>query len=283
MITKIHPPHQIESFAGFNFIAMRILSYWEELVVKIKQPKDFFPAVKNLNRHLNTGNAIIFFDHHYAFDALPLGLALGKYVKEPCGVLIPYAIHLDMGVGRDGKFSSHYWFRTKLFQWFISNIRRGNPEVDFLPVAREFEMENARLRAIVEGKFSGINTKYLRTLIRFFNLRTAGQVCFITPFSGIAFPGKPVLHPQLYRSIRLALSKTENDIKYFLSGAYPNWKAYSNYYAPLLSRHNIVMKGPFSIPINDYQAAKSLLKMKLQELRDSANYEPPDYDRLLTK
>jgi hypothetical protein len=275
--------NKLDVYSGFGRLSRWIFSKWENIVITIRKQDDFYPYVNKFNKQLKNGNVIIFFDHHYAFDALPLGLVLGKNVKYLSKALIPYAVHLDMGVGREGQKSFWYWLRTRSFQWFVRNIRNGHPEVHFMPVAREFEMESTRLRNIVQEKYQGINTHYIRTLIRFFSRKSYGNVCFLTPFSGIAFPGKQVLHPHLYRSIGLALSKKISSVEFYLAGAYPKWGAYQNYLAPLLSSHNIVMRGPFSFSLDDYDAASQLLEAKLIELRKTAKFDPPNYSRLQTK
>ena len=154
---------------------------------------------------------------------------------------------------------------------------------NFLPVVREFELDNPRMKKIVDREFQGINTRYLKSFVQAFSQNESGQVSFLTPFSGIGFPGKPVLHPQLYRSISLVQSRSTMQIPIYLVGAYPDWNAYRNYFAPLLSRHDIVARGPFSLSIGNYDAARSVLETELNQLRQSARFTPPDYDRILTK
>jgi hypothetical protein len=63
------------------------------------------PAFDDMNGRLRLNNIIVFFNLHYAFDAVPVGLAFGKYVQLLRSLLIPYAVHLDMGVGREGQLS----------------------------------------------------------------------------------------------------------------------------------------------------------------------------------
>jgi hypothetical protein len=108
-------------------------------------------------------------------------------------------------------------------------------------------------------------------------------VCFLTPFSGIGFPEKPVLHPQLYRSINFVQSKINREVPCYLTGAYPNWTAYRNYLAPLLAQHYIVIRGPFTMKLGDYESSKVEIEAKISELRKAANFVPPDYDRILNK
>jgi hypothetical protein len=270
-------------YSGFGLLSRKGLIAWKDYVIEFVDMDSTHTVMGDINHRLCSNNVIIFFDHHYAFDAVPLGLALGKYVESVQGVLIPYAVHLDMGVGRDGEFSFRYRFRTLAFHWLVRNIIRNNPTIHFLPVVRDFELERPRVREIVDREFRGANTKYLRTFIRLFSKNNCGQVCFLTPFSGIAFPGKPVLHPQLYRSINLVQSASKNDIPFYFVGAYPSWRAYKQYYAPLIAKHKIAVRGPFSLPVGDYKKAKTSIKNQLNSLRNETNFVPPDYDRILNK
>ena len=188
-----------------------------------------------------------------------------------------------MGVGREGEPSLRYWLRTQMFHWFINRISKGNQGIHFFPVSRAFEMDNHRMKGIVENRFEGINQKYIRAFYRMFSKSPAGQVCFLTPFSGIGFPDKPVLHPQLFRSIDLLQSKIKREIPCFLTGAYPNWSAYRNYIAPLLAQHHVVIRGPFTINLGNYKSAKVEIEENITELRKAANFVPPDYERILNK
>ena len=144
-------------------------------------------------------------------------------------------------------------------------------------------MDTPRLRKIVDQDFQGANPKYIRTFMRLFSKNNSGQVCFLTPFSGIAFPGKPALNSQLYRSVDLVQSASKNEISFYIAGAYPNWHAYRQYWAPLMSKHKIVVRGPFTLPVCDYETAQTIIKNELNSLRDEADFTPPDYDRILTK
>ena len=275
--------NDLDLFSGFNPLLAKIFTYWSDRIVKVEELDSFLQVVEKLNNHLKSSNVIVFFDHHYAFDALPIGLLLGNVLQYLSGVIVPYAIHLDMGVGREGQISIRYWFRTHLYRWFTNNIKDSSLNIEFLPVVREFEMETPRLRQLVDKKYRGINTKYIRSLIRGFSENRNGYMCFLTPFSGIGFPGKPTLHPQLYRSIDIVRSKISQDVSFYFAGAYPSWGAYRSYFAPLMSPHNIVIQGPFSIPKRDYEGACNFLSEKLKILREAAEFYPPDYSRILMK
>ena len=256
---------------------------WRDKVVRLGDPQTFKSKIKELNQHLSASNALVLFDHHYAFDAIPLGFGLAQYVENVSGVLIPYSVHLEMGVSREGEFSPRYYARTLSFRWLTAHICEPNPKIEFYPVVREFERDTPRISAIVEQRFLGVNTSYLKAFVRNFKKTTAGQVCFLTPFSGIGFPGKPLLHPQLYRSIDMVQEKCARQFPIFMAGAYPNWNAFSNYLAPLMNEHLLVLKGPLYLPRNDYQAAYDLVESEISELRTEANFSPPEYDRILKK
>jgi hypothetical protein len=270
-------------YAGFGSITRRVLVAWKNFVVEYEDLESTKSILNELSQQLRSQNAILFFDHHYAFDAIPLGLGLAKYIDTIQGLLIPYAAHLDMGVGREGEFSIRYKLRTSAFEWLVSNTTKNNFGVKFLPVVRSFEMDTPRIRKIVDQAYTGANPKYIKAFIRMFAKNQAGQVCFLTPFSGIAFPGKPALHPQLYRSINLVQTNCAQDIPFYFVGAYPSWHAYRQYFAPLLIKHKIAVRGPFSLPIKDYARAKSVVEDELHALREKADFVPPEYDRILKK
>ncbi len=272
----------IDIYSGYNPAIQKIMPYWRDRVTQINDIDTFFPVIESLNADLKSRNALFFFDHHYAFDAIPVGLAFARYIQNITGVIIPYAIHLDMGVGREGEFSIRYRLRTKAFHWFMRGIQH-NPSIQFLPVAREFEMNSPRMSKIVNEKFKGINTKYIRTLIREFSETSNGLLGFLTPFSGIGFPDKKALHPQLYRSVKMVLAKSQGEVPIYFAGAYPDWGAFQSYYAPLFTQHKLQIHGPFYLPPNDYSAAVEKVEFELAALRAAANFVPPDYDKLLLK
>jgi hypothetical protein len=270
-------------FAGFNIFTRKIILWWRDRVVSYGDLDQLRVKLRKMNDQIAKDNVIIFFDHHYAFDAIPLGFGLAQFLENASGVLIPYSVHLDMGVGREGEFSVRYYLRTLSHKWLVSNIRKPNPKIQFFPIVREFERDVPRINAIVAQRFSGVNTAYLKAFVREFKKSSAGQICFLTPFSGIGFPGKPLLHPQLYRSIDLVQDKCSREFPIFLAGAYPSWNAYSNYLAPLLNEHLLVLRGPFYLPRNDYQDAYQLVESEIEALREEADFVPPDYERILNK
>ncbi len=270
-------------YKGFSVLSRNIILRWRNYVVDYGDLQKIKSKFEQMKDHLASNNLIVLFDHHYAFDALPLGLGLARFAENVSSVIIPYAVHLDMGIGREGEPSLRYFLRSKLFKWFIDDIRKPNPSIRFFPVVREFERDNPRLFQIVEQEFSGINSTYLKSLVRQFRGVNSGQVCFLTPFSGIGFPEKPLLHPQLYRSIDLVQAKCERDFPLFIAGAYPSWRAYSNYLAPLLTKHLIVLRGPFYLPRQDYEAAYRVIESEITEIRRAADFAPPDYKLILNK
>ena len=130
---------KMKIYTGFSLILRRILTQWDDRVIKYGEDEDFFSGISLINKELEKNNIILFFDHHYAFDALPLGVAIGKHITHPAHVIIPYAVHLEMGLGREGEPSFRYWIRTRAFRWFVKRIIKGNPQISFYPVVREFE------------------------------------------------------------------------------------------------------------------------------------------------
>jgi hypothetical protein len=120
-IAKINDPGKnvtdngSQTLRRFNGISRRVLGFWKNSIVKIGDHETTSTAIADLNERLLMGNAITFFDHHYAFDALPVGLVLGQVIKNAIGALIPYAVHLDMGVDPEGLPSLRYRLRTLAF------------------------------------------------------------------------------------------------------------------------------------------------------------------------
>jgi hypothetical protein len=272
----------IDIYSGYNPVIQKMMPLWRDQFTLVNDENTFFPTLERLNSDLNTKNVLFFFDHHYAFDAIPVGLAFARYMQNVLAVIIPYAVHLDMGVGREGQFSIRYRLRTMAFHWFMRGIQK-NPNIKFLPVAREFEMDSPRMCKIVNEKFQGVNTKYIRTLIRSFSDSPKGLVGFLTPFSGIGFPDKKPLHPQLYRSILMVLAKSKGEVPIYFAGAYPDWGAFQSYYAPLFTVHKLQINGPFYLPVHNYEVAVEKVETELNDLRAAANFVPPDYDKLLLK
>jgi hypothetical protein len=274
---------EADVYSGFGVFSRKLLLYWKNKIVRYSDYDKLRSIFNLMSNDLLSNNVIVFFDHHYAFDAIPLGLALAQHVENVTSVMIPYSVHLEMGVGREGEPSLRYFLRTKAFQWFVGKIKKNNQDIQFFPVVREFEKESPRLSEIVNQQFSGVNTVYLKTLMRKFTQIPTGQLCFLTPFSGIGFPDKPVLHPQLYRSLDLVQGKSGQRFPVYIFGAYPGWQAYSQYYAPLLSKHNIVMRGSFLLPQKDYAKAYQVVNSEIIALRQNGSFVAPDYSRILNK
>lgn len=281
-ISKKHI-HYEDIYQGFGILSRKVLLNWKDRVIQYQQSGSLQAASDRMNEDLQSNNLIVFFDHHYAFDAIPSGLALIQQIKFATGVIIPYSVHLEMGVGREGQPSLRYYLRTKAFRWFVGNIKNSNLGINFFPVVRDFETETPQISKIVDEHYSGVNTTYLRSFIRQFSTHQEGKICFMTPFSGIGFPGKPILHPQLYRSVDLVQQKCGRRFPFYLLGAYPGWDAYANYLAPLMTKHLIVMRGPFYLPQKDYQTAYDQMASEIDNLRKEGNFVAPDYERILNK
>jgi hypothetical protein len=267
-------------YAGFDGISRRVLGFWKDSIVKTGDRETTLATIADINARLLSGNAITFFDHHYAFDALPVGLVLGQAIKNATAALIPYAVHLDMGVDPEGLPSLRYRLRTVAFQWLIKNVQNANPNVHILSVAREFELMNPRLRGILDRRFSGLNTRYLKKFSQLFSHYKQGLVCIVSPTAGIAFPGKATLHPQIYRSMEMAQSKQGHSLPFYFVSAYPRLQAHYHYLAPLLTRHTFVARGPFYLPVGNYERAQVVVDKHLNLLRQAAHFSPPDYARI---
>lgn len=279
----VKPITETNLYAGFGKITRHALKFWKNHIIKVGARRDTVSTLGEINRNLLTRNVVIFFDHHYAFDALPAALTLGHALDNITAALIPYAVHLDMAVDQEGLPSKRYRLRTKAFQWLTRNIHKSNHDIRFLPVAREFEMETPRLRAIVDEQFSGANLHYLKALIQFFDPKHTGRVCILSPMAGLALPGKSVLHPQLYKSMTLVQTRWDQTLPFYLVGAYTRLKRDFHYFAPLLTKHTFVANGPFALPTDSYEAASEAIATHLEQLRAAANFTPPDYSRISRK
>ena len=277
------PLTEARLYAGFNRITRLLLKYWKDRIIKIGDRPTTLAIIEDINHRLLAGNAVVFFDHHYAFDAIPASLALGQMLQNVTGALIPYAVHLDMGVDPEGLPSLRYSLRTLAFHKLIKNIQKANPTVHFFPVIRQFKLETPRLRTIVDEQSLGANTAYLKTFNQLFTRHSAGQVCILSPMAGIAFPGRAALHPTVYRSMRMVQDKWGQLLPFYFVGAYPRLYAHYHYLAPLLSRHTIVARGPFYLPAGSYEQALEVVATYLDQLRQAAQFTLPDYARISRK
>ncbi len=270
-------------YAGFDWFSRSVLIQWKNAVIRLATTGETPAALAALDAALGEGNAVVFIDHHYAFDALPIALGLGKVLRQARGVMLPYAAHLDMRLDPQGWPSWRYTLRTRAWHWLVAGVRAGAPAVTFLPIAREFELNNPRLRAVVDRLFDHSNTRYLKALMQMFTTPCIGQLWFLAPMAGLALPARPVLNPQLYRSLDLVRTRARAAMPFFFIGAYPRWDVHRNYFAPLLARHLIVARGPFSLPAGDYEAARATVARELAALRQQAHFTPPDYNRIKHK
>lgn len=270
-------------YRGFGRFHRSLLTRWKDYIVEIGDPSTTLSTTADLNQRLRSDNAVIFFDHHYAFDAIPVALILGQLLKQVAYALIPYAVHLDMGVHPTGRPSLRYRIRTRAFHWLIKNIQKANPNIRILSVVREFELNNPRLKAIVDAQFSGANTRYLKSFHQLFTQYQAGLISILSPMAGIAFPDRPALNPQIYRLMEIVQRRRANPLAFYLVSAYPRLQAQYHYLAPLLTRHRFVARGPFYLPSGNYDQAQTELAGQLHHLRRAADFSPPDYSRIQHK
>jgi len=270
-------------YAGFNPLARGLLRGWKEYILDFPDQSATVSALRDADDRLQRDNIVIFFDHHYAFDALPASLALGKTLQNIVAAILPYAVHLDMGVNPEGAPSIRYALRTRGFHWLMRNIREQNPSVEALGVVRAFELENPALREIVDEKFAGANQRYVRTFIERFTRYDHGLACVLSPMAGLAFPDRTPLDPSLYKLLDRVARRREQPLAYYFIGAYPSFHASRHYFAPLLTKHRFAARGPAELPADDYEAARDIVAHELRALREAGGFELPDYDRLRKK
>lgn len=284
LASRRQPYRMVEAdiYRGFDPFSRFLLRAWKGAVTRLVEEPTTRAALAALNEQLLAGNAVTLIDHHYAFDALPLALGLAERLTQAEGVIIPYAAHLDMRLDPKGQPSRRYQMRTWAFQRLVRGIQRGAPGVEFLPITREFELKNPWLKAVVDREFDNANTRYLKALVRMFTAQRTGQLCFMSPMAGLALPGRALLNGQLYRSLDLVQSRS-TQLPFYFIGAYPRWNVTRNYFAPLLARHEIVARGPFALPLKNYEAALTVIGDELAALRGQANFAAPDYNRIKHK
>lgn len=270
-------------YGAFHPIIRTILKFWNRKVTHVYQDPETRATIGRLNDQLAVGNAVVFFDHHYAFDALPVGLTLGDVLYNARKALIPYAVHLDLGVDGTGKPSRRYRVRTKLFQWIIQRIQSSNSNIKIMPVARKFELSNDQMRAMIGEGYKVSNTDYLQTFLQSFQENERGFLCILSPIAGLAFPHKPILHKQLYYLLDNMRNMLPKDVPFYYVSAYPRLKSKWQYYVPMLVRHDFLARGSFNLPKENYDAANHLMKQEVEQLRDTADFQLLDYELIKRK
>ncbi|MEM8527316.1 MAG: hypothetical protein AAGG68_21930 [Bacteroidota bacterium] len=270
-------------YGAFHPIIRGILKFWNRKLTRVSQDDVTAETVKKLNQQLQTGNAIVFFDHHYAFDALPIGLTLGELLNCAKKALIPYAVHLDLGVDGAGQPSRRYRLRTKLFQWLIDRIQTSNPNIQIMPVARKFELQNERMKEMLGTDYRISNLDYHQNFIQSFKENESGFLCILSPIAGIAFPHKPILHERLYVLLEKLRAELPKELPLYYVSAYPRLKKEWHYHFPMLMRHDFLARGSFHLPYGDYEAANELMRSEVKKLRATANFELLNYEIIKNK
>ncbi|MEL6942122.1 MAG: hypothetical protein AAFO82_05585, partial [Bacteroidota bacterium] len=264
-------------YGAFHPIIRRILKFWNRKLTKLSKDEVTARTIEKLNQQLKVGNAVVFFDHHYAFDALPVGLTLGEVLFSAKKALIPYAVHLDMGVDGAGLPSRRYRIRTKIFKWLVKRIQHSNPNIQIMPVARKFELQNERMREMLAADYRSSTADYHRNFIQSFKENESGFLCILSPIAGIAFPHKPILHERLYILLEKLRAELPKELPFFYVSAYPRLKKKWHYRFPMLMRHDFFARGSFYLPHADYKIANEQMKIEVSQLREEAAFELLDY------
>ncbi len=113
---------EADIYAGFDWLSRWVLIRWKDAIIRFAKTGETPAALARLDAALVDGNAVVFIDHHYAFDALPIALGLGKVLKQVRGVMLPYAAHLDMRLDPQGLPSWRYQLRTRAWRWLMAGI-----------------------------------------------------------------------------------------------------------------------------------------------------------------
>jgi len=259
------------------------IQFWNGKICKISQDKFTQEAIVNVNKSLETGNVVIFFDHHYAFDAFPVALTLGETLRNASNALVPYATHLDLGVDGSGKKTTRYKWRTRIFKWLVDKVGTANPNIQLMPVARKFELTHEVLKKMIEKDYERKNMNYFEAFMKSFQEFSEGFVCMISPIGGLAFPDKPILHKKLYFLFDSVRTNLQKDVSFFYVSAYPRLKKKWHYRYPMLVRHDFLARGPIEFPNNDYEGANASLKKEVMLMRETAEFEILDYSVIKNK
>lgn len=264
-------------------VSRKTLSVWSDSITEVGAPEHTMRALDRLNRQLGEGNAIVFFDHQYAFDAFPACLILRKHLTNLRAAIVPYAVHLELGVDPEGNPSTYYQWRTKSFNWIVDSLDSGETDIRILPVEREFERSNPRIKALVDYEYPSVNLQYIKQFKRLFSQHEAGVVCVQAPMGGLALPGKPLLSEPVYKLIELVQRKSDRPLPCYLMSAYPKMLTDYHYFAPLLTKHTFVADGPFRLENGSYGGAISAVEERVRRLREAAVFHEPDYARIQHK
>lgn len=275
--------NKLDVYASFGPLTRKLLIFWLDRIVRFSDQKTASAVFADINQQLAHSHIILLFDHHYAFDAVPLMLTLARHIGPIFGALVPYAVSVDIGLNREGLPSIKYRIRSQAFLWLIRRVHKANPMIYYMPTVREFERETPRYNAIVERDYPNLNLKFVKKFLTLFTRQQVGSICVLSPMNGLAFPEKPVLHPQVYRTLDVVQRKVGTSLPCYLMGAYPNLKATYHYMAPLLSTHTLVTQESFYIPNEDYECALALVAEHLRQLRQAVGFTPLDYERISRK
>ncbi len=82
---------EADIYAGFDWFSRLALIRWKDAILVVATGGETPDALASLDASLAHGGAIVFIDHHYAFDALPIGLGLARALRQATAVMIPYA------------------------------------------------------------------------------------------------------------------------------------------------------------------------------------------------
>jgi len=175
ILEKLSPPLRVMLWA------------WSRLFLQISKDQDTQRSLQSLNETILENKAVVFFDHHFPFDAIPAALSISKSLTTTKEVLAPYASYLEMGVTNEGKKNLYFQLRSAFFTWVKNKISNDEDRITLLPVVRSFEYRNPQMREIVKQRFRQSNVEYVSSLNEFFlDGKDSGKVCFLAPMAGLA-------------------------------------------------------------------------------------------------
>lgn len=284
---RLRPPPMKTSvsqavYSGFGPLSRRLILSWKKRFIKMERDPQTHAAIRSLNDRLLAGDALIFFDHHHAFDVIPAAFILADIVEYYNEAVIPYAIFLEMGINAEGEYSLRHDIRTRAFFWFLKSVKKHNPGVHFFPLAREFELNTPGIRKALENHHSGHNIAFIKKLTEMFSEPRPGNVGILAPMAGLAFPERAPMNPELYRVISSIQARREAPLPIYFVGAYSKLVRKIQYVVPVLNKHTFVARGPFCLPTADYEGSLDRVGAEMAKLRAAGRFHPPDYDIIRT-
>lgn len=262
------------------FVDRAILQVWLGRLAFTPELEHTQQTLDKMRHDATTRNIIVFFDHHYAFDAFPAAFELAGHLQNIHTVHMPYAVHLDMHRNKRGWLTPKYVFRSWAFKRLKNQVAESELNIVMKPVKRQFESDQPTLSRVADTIAPGCNLAYIKHLLAKFPEPQTGQMLLLAPMGGIAFPGKDLLDPTIYNILQKVQKKAGVSYPVYTIGGYP-----AHYRWPLITPHGFYATGPIEFETDTpHQLALSMVTQEINALRQIAGFtQPSDYSRLASK